>query len=236
MPSIRKREANRNNAKRSTGPRSVQGKLIAKRNALRHGLAAQPAISLQSERMARAICGMGASRLQYEDALNIAESHFLVQAVRIARIAAIKRVTTVTRTLKQHVADSFELPPERAAQTTSEEQSSPEIEDDLNAFEQALAEMNRYDRYERRALSRRKQAIRRFVATFILGVRPLIGSDELIVRAACAPCEFTNPSSTGTTPNDSHAGRRNIYHREHQSDSYNLGERFGRTNPKRRIG
>jgi hypothetical protein len=153
MPSIRKREANRNNAKRSTGPRSVQGKLIAKRNALRHGLAAQPAISLQSERMARAICGMGASRLQYEDALNIAESHFLVQAVRIARIAAIKRVTTVTRTLKQHVADSFELPPERAAQTTSEEQSSPEIEDDLNAFEQALAEMNRYDRYERRALS-----------------------------------------------------------------------------------
>jgi hypothetical protein len=168
MPSIRKREANRNNAKRSTGPRTAQGKLSAKRNALRHGLAAQPALSPQIERMARAICGMGASRLQYEDALNIAESQFLVQAVRIARIAAIKRARTVTPTPKQQAC---ELPPEGGSQTASEE-SSPEIDDDVTAFEHALAKMTRYDRYERRALSRRKRAIRRFVATSILGVRP----------------------------------------------------------------
>ena len=171
MPSIRKREANRNNAKRSTGPRTEQGKLSAKRNALRHGLAARPALSPQIERLAQAICGMGASRLQYEDALNIAESHFVVQSVRIARIAAIKRVKTVTPTPKQQVADSC-APPEGGSQTASEQQSSPEVEDDLSALEHALPELSRYDRYERRALSRRKRAIRRFVATSILGVRP----------------------------------------------------------------
>jgi hypothetical protein len=173
MPSIRKREANRNNAKRSTGPRTEQGKLSARRNALRHGLAAQPAtLSPQIERLAQAICGMGASRLQYEDALNIAESHFVVQSVRIARIAAIKRVKTITPTPKQQVADSCAPPPEGGSQTASEQQSSPEIEDDLSALEHALPELSRYDRYERRALSRRKRAIRRFVATSILGVRP----------------------------------------------------------------
>src|SRR6516225_9919398 len=140
MPSIRKREANRNNAKRSTGPRTEQGKLSAKRNALRHGLAARPALSPQIERLAQAICGMDASRLQYEDALNIAESHFVVQAVRIARIAAIKRVKTVTATPKQQVADSCAPPPEGGSQT------SPEVEDDPSALKHALPELSRYDR------------------------------------------------------------------------------------------
>lgn len=39
MASIRQIEANRANAKRSTGPRTVTGKAKSSRNALRHGLA-----------------------------------------------------------------------------------------------------------------------------------------------------------------------------------------------------
>jgi hypothetical protein len=173
MTSERRKEANRNNAKQSTGSRTAHGKLRAKRNARRHGLATKPAVSTQIERMAKAICGKAANRLQYEEALNIAESQFVVQAVRAARVAAIKRMTAVAATQKEQIVEFCE-PPEGEAQTASEEQSSPEIEDDVSAFEHALPEMIRYDRYERRALSRRKRAIRNFVATSILGVRPTL--------------------------------------------------------------
>jgi hypothetical protein len=40
MTSERQSQANRNNAKRSTGPTTVMGKMASSRNALRHGLAA----------------------------------------------------------------------------------------------------------------------------------------------------------------------------------------------------
>jgi hypothetical protein len=40
MGSIRKQEANRRNAQKSTGPRSPAGRARASRNALKHGLAA----------------------------------------------------------------------------------------------------------------------------------------------------------------------------------------------------
>lgn len=44
MTSLRQIEANRLNAQRSTGPRSRHGKLNSRRNALRHGLAAETII------------------------------------------------------------------------------------------------------------------------------------------------------------------------------------------------
>jgi hypothetical protein len=172
MSSERKRQANRNNAQRSTGPRTVEGKRRARANSRQHGLATQPALLPQIHRMAKAICEKGASRLQYEQALNIATSQFAVQAVRAARIAAIKRMLSVQPTPNEQIADTGARPPEGEAQPVSEEQSLPEIDDVACAFAHVLPEMTRYDRYERRALSRRKRAIRRLVATSILGVRP----------------------------------------------------------------
>jgi hypothetical protein len=44
MTSWRQFEANRRNAPRSTGPKSLEGKRISRRNALRHGLTAETAI------------------------------------------------------------------------------------------------------------------------------------------------------------------------------------------------
>lgn len=41
MTSERKQEANRRNAQRSTGPRTVEGKVASARNSLRHGLRAE---------------------------------------------------------------------------------------------------------------------------------------------------------------------------------------------------
>src|SRR5262249_21705911 len=44
MTSARQQEANRRNALKSTGPRTLSGKLVSRRNALRHGLTAETLI------------------------------------------------------------------------------------------------------------------------------------------------------------------------------------------------
>jgi hypothetical protein len=49
MTSLRQLEANRENAQRSTGPRTDQGKRVSRRNALRHGLAAETVIEILEE-------------------------------------------------------------------------------------------------------------------------------------------------------------------------------------------
>jgi hypothetical protein len=175
MTSERRRQANQNNAKRSTGPRTAQGKLRTKLNAQRHGLATKQAALPEVERMATAICGKGASRLHYEEALNVAESQFMLQAVRDARLATIKRMMSAAPASKEQVAESGEPVLEDEGQAGSEEQSSQENEEHENivaAVVRALPELARYDRYERRALSRRRRAIRNFVAVSVLGTRP----------------------------------------------------------------
>jgi hypothetical protein len=44
MTSLRRLEANRENARRSTGPRTQEGKRQSRRNAVRHGLTAETVI------------------------------------------------------------------------------------------------------------------------------------------------------------------------------------------------
>jgi hypothetical protein len=175
MSSERKLTANRINAKRSTGPRSAEGKSRASRNALRHGLATialrNPAALPQIERMAKAICGEGATRLRYEQALNIAENEYIILMVRAARVADVKRRMWPATKEELHLGHE-------TAQIQSEEQPAPAMNDELAAFLQALPDLVKYDRYERRALSRRQRAIRTLVATSILGaaapaVRPV---------------------------------------------------------------
>jgi hypothetical protein len=50
MLSQRQLEANRRNAQKSTGPKPPQGKAVASRNALKHGLTAQDAVISDEER------------------------------------------------------------------------------------------------------------------------------------------------------------------------------------------
>ena len=49
MASVRQLEANRANARKSTGPRTETGKAIARLNALRHGLTSQKRVTLAGE-------------------------------------------------------------------------------------------------------------------------------------------------------------------------------------------
>ena len=46
MTSLRQLEANRENARRGTGPRTEEGKQVSRRNALRHGLTAETVIEI----------------------------------------------------------------------------------------------------------------------------------------------------------------------------------------------
>lgn len=69
MASKRQIEANRANAKRSTGPRTAAGKAMSSQNARRHSLAsARKAMSENDERILRAVEHLlGGQRIQEEE-------------------------------------------------------------------------------------------------------------------------------------------------------------------------
>jgi hypothetical protein len=143
MSSDKKVAANRINAKKRTGPRSLRGKLQSKRNAWRHGLAAatssEPAVSAEVERMAKSICGdKQADPDLYDLAVTIARCEIVLRMVRGARVERERMLTEPDR-LKQLLPD---LPID-------------EVRTPLG-------------RYERRALSRRNRAIQRFQAITII--------------------------------------------------------------------
>jgi hypothetical protein len=152
MSSDRKITANRINAKKSTGPRTLRGKLQSSRNAWRHGLAAatnpEPTVSTDVKRMAKVICGdQHANPELYDVAVTIARWQMVLLKVRAARIAAIEG---------QRMTDS---------KLHRLEQLVPDV-----PTEEAWAQLGRY---ERRALSRRNRAIRMFQAISI--VREVVG-------------------------------------------------------------
>jgi hypothetical protein len=96
MASDRKIAANRRNSRRSSGPRTVAGKLTVSRNALRHGLAAatlrDAGIAAEVDRLATAIAGENADAAQGEQALIIAESELSLPRVRAVRTNILEQM------------------------------------------------------------------------------------------------------------------------------------------------
>jgi hypothetical protein len=128
VTSARRREANRRNARASTGPRTSAGKARAAQNARRHGLSLparyDPSRFDEIEALARAIAGADGDAERLELARRIAEAQIDVIRARAAR------------------RDLF--PASTAALLEPA----------------AIARLAAIDRYERRAWSRRKRAIR----------------------------------------------------------------------------
>jgi len=129
MTTSRQQIANRNNARSSTGPKTLAGRIRAKRNARRHGLAARNrfagALANDAQALARQIAGSDASSAVLTAAGRIAEAQIDVVQVRAAR--------------RQLIA--------------------PGLNDEGTFVWSDLArQLRALDRYERRALSRRKRA------------------------------------------------------------------------------
>lgn len=122
-----------------TGPKTAAGKAKVARNALRHGLAAaavyDPQAMAEVRALAQAIAGPGAAPELVHVAQAIAQAQVDLQRVRTVREGIWARVDWIGTNLEMR---------------------------SLTFFTWVIGELTALERYERRARSRRKFAIRAF--------------------------------------------------------------------------
>ena len=144
MSSARQIKSETSQARSIPGPKTVGGKARSARNALRHGLSlpilSYPIFSEEVEALARDIAGKDANLELQELARRIAEAQIDLKRVRSARHEILSSAID---------APSYESPPEGPQKLAT-------------VFSDMTRRLAAMDRYERRALSRRKFAIRAF--------------------------------------------------------------------------
>nr|WP_128083286.1 hypothetical protein [Methylobacterium sp. B34] len=149
MTSERAARANRRNAQASSGPRTAAGKARSGQNARKHGLSAagpNPEVEAEIETLAVLIAGEQVrDAAVLEAARAIAEAHYQIQRVKAYKIALL-----------------------RSGKLAQQQEAGPSgcslSEIPMVLFQQ----FEGLERYERRALSRRKFAVRRFMSSLIL--------------------------------------------------------------------
>jgi len=96
----------------------------------------------------------------------------MLTKVRSTRFGALQFLSSIAPAGNDLVPASSEAPAHMDIDAAAQDEVLGAMQDGPAAFQRALAEMARYGRYERRALSRRQRAIRTFVATSIVGSPP----------------------------------------------------------------
>jgi hypothetical protein len=170
MASERQIAANRRNAQNSSGPRSGAGKKRASGNSYRHGLSATMASSAQRaksiQKLARKLAGDATDVVILEYARDAAQAVFDLAQVRQVKVALIERMRTfgefdasvTSRTTRQTISDEAIGMSEPAKAEVAMPSTEPERSDE--AVRQALPELLKLDRYERRAATLREQSAR----------------------------------------------------------------------------
>jgi hypothetical protein len=132
MTSDRKIESNRKNAQKSTGPRSEAGRRRSRRNALRHGLSVT----------------IGSDPSFNDDIKRLASI--------LARGNSGQKIGEFAHQAAEAEIDLLRIRQLRASRFNSILDNEPKLDDHSQLDE----ELTKLERYERRAFSRRKRALR----------------------------------------------------------------------------
>jgi hypothetical protein len=174
MTSPKKVAANRANAEKSTGPTSRAGKQHSSKNARRHGLSvpiiADPSRSAEIDSVAREIAGPTASEINFELAKRVAAAQLDLLRVRRARLDLITNALAdeanfepPEQIVQRQRIIKAKLPPASTKRLMAALSVKP-----TGAFRRAMIiatlrpKLDQLDRYERRALSRRRRAMRTY--------------------------------------------------------------------------
>lgn len=186
MTSDRQLAANRANSRRSTGPRTKAGKSAARLNARLHGLAtavqSEPGADAEIERLAHAIAEEAGRPDLMEFARRIAEAEVDLRRIRRSRETLAKLPPVVFAPFRIVHSPDWRLFTKALRYENRRKQSSfrdlrrrldqlgwdwgaPDfVEKPLKSRVLKSYRLEALERYERRATSRRKTAIRRFDA------------------------------------------------------------------------
>jgi hypothetical protein len=168
MASQRKASANRQNARASTGPKTAIGRVRSSRNALRHALSVPacslPALCEEIDKLTVKIAGADATLEIKELGRRVAEARIDVRRVQEARRRLFDdpdyepwaKVDYIYGLLKGTEANL----PSREEFMAVLEANPKGVEKFVSILSEKAGQLRALDRYERRALSRFKFAIR----------------------------------------------------------------------------